>query len=336
MNAEFNKIKTLLEKQFVKILSKKHFPNTFFIFQSFVLYLFSQKKRAMQKSMTGYGKSTCEFKNKKISIEIKTLNSKGIDLNTRIPSQYKEHELEIRSEIINKLERGKVDFSIFTEQTGAEKNTIINTEIVENYLSQLQKIAKDNNLSDTNLLSTVMRLPETLKIDTPEVDETEWMQVRKAIDQTIAETNNFRIQEGAVLVADFVQRIKIIENCLFLIEPLAKERIIKIKDRIKTNLFDVISKDAVDNNRLEQEIIFYIEKIDITEEQTRLANHCKYFIETIEKECSAGKKLGFISQEIGREINTIGSKSNDYEMQKLVVQMKDELEKIKEQLLNIL
>ncbi len=286
--------------------------------------------------MTGYGKSTCEFKNKKISIEIKTLNSKGIDLNTRIPSQYKEHELEIRSEIINKLERGKVDFSIFVEQTGAEKNTIINTEIVENYLSQLQKIAKDNNLSDTNLLSTVMRLPETLKIDTPEVDETEWMQVRKAIDQTIAETNNFRIQEGAVLVADFVQRIKIIENCLNSIEPLAKERIIKIKDRIRTNLFDVVSKDAVDNNRLEQEIIFYIEKIDITEEQTRLANHCKYFIETIEKECSAGKKLGFISQEIGREINTIGSKSNDYEMQKLVVQMKDELEKIKEQLLNIL
>lgn len=290
----------------------------------------------MQKSMTGYGKSTCEFKNKKISIEIKTLNSKGIDLNTRIPSQYKEHELEIRSEIINKLERGKVDFSIFTEQTGAEKNTIINTEIVENYLSQLQKIAKDNNLADTNLLSTVMRLPETLKIDTPEIDETEWMQVRKAIDQTIAETNNFRIQEGAVLVADFVQRIKIIETCLNSIEPLAKERIIKIKDRIKTNLFDVVSKDAVDNNRLEQEIIFYIEKIDITEEQTRLANHCKYFIETIEKECSAGKKLGFISQEIGREINTIGSKSNDYEMQKLVVQMKDELEKIKEQLLNIL
>jgi uncharacterized protein (TIGR00255 family) len=290
----------------------------------------------MQKSMTGYGKSTCEFKNKKISIEIKTLNSKGIDLNTRIPSQYKEHELEIRSEIINKLERGKVDFSIFTEQTGAEKNTIINTEIVENYLSQLQKIAKDNNLADTNLLSTVMRLPETLKIDTPEVDETEWMQVRKAIDQTIAETNNFRIQEGAVLVADFVQRIKIIETCLQSIEPLAKERIIKIKDRIKNNIFDVVSKDAVDNNRLEQEIIFYIEKIDITEEQTRLANHCKYFIETIEKECSAGKKLGFISQEIGREINTIGSKSNDYEMQKLVVQMKDELEKIKEQLLNIL
>lgn len=286
--------------------------------------------------MTGYGKSTCEFKNKKISIEIKTLNSKGIDLNTRIPSQYKEHELEIRSEIINKLERGKVDFSIFVEQTGAEKNTIINTEIVENYLSQLQKIAKDNNLSDTNLLSTVMRLPETLKIDTPEIDETEWMQVRKAIDQTIAETNNFRIQEGAVLVNDFVQRIKIIENCLNSIEPLAKERIIRIKDRIRTNLFDVVSKETVDNNRLEQEIIFYIEKIDITEEQTRLANHCKYFIETIEKETSAGKKLGFISQEIGREINTIGSKSNDYEMQKLVVQMKDELEKIKEQLLNIL
>ncbi len=286
--------------------------------------------------MTGYGKNICELENKKITVEIRTLNSKGFDLNTRIPSIYKEKEICLRNEILNKLERGKIDFSIYVEHTGTDKCNIINKEVVSDYFKQLNTIVNEHKIQNSDILSTIMRLPDTLKTEIKELDETEWAKILKTIQKTIDDTNRYRTQEGEVLLADIISRINLIHNLLVEIEPFEKERINKIKKRIESNLFDVVSKESIDNNRLEQELIFYIEKIDITEEKTRLTNHCKYFTETAKKENAAGKKLGFISQEIGREINTIGSKANDYDIQNRVVQMKDELEKIKEQLLNIL
>ena len=283
-------------------------------------------------SMTGYGKATAECSNKKITIEIRSLNSKTLDLNTRIPYLFKEKELEIRKILSEKLQRGKVDFSIHTEANGDAKSQSVNSEIIKAYIEEFKQITPD--ASDVELLSIVMRLPDVMAFTSHEIDEQEWETISKLIVEATDNLNEFRLTEGKVLEKDFIQRIQNIVDLLQHVEPFEKERLETIKERFVKNL-EELNVDY-DQNRYEQEMIFYLERLDITEEKVRLKNHCDYFIETLESPESEGKKLGFICQEIGREINTLGSKSNNSGMQKIVVQMKDELEKIKEQMLNIL
>jgi uncharacterized protein (TIGR00255 family) len=286
--------------------------------------------------MTGYGKSTCELEGKKLTFEVRSLNSKQLDLNTRIPGFYKEKELEIRTMLSRKLQRGKVEFNLFAEITGSDNATSVNKEVVKSYYHQLNEISKENNIAEGDILGTILRLPDTLKTVREELDDAEWKQVLPAIEKAIDSIVKYRQEEGVALEKDILERIASIESLLAEVEPLEKPRIERIKSRISNNLAEFIDMENIDKNRLEQELIFYIEKLDITEEKVRLANHCKYFVETAQSDEPVGKKLGFISQEIGREINTLGSKANDADMQKLVIRMKDELEKIKEQLLNIL
>ncbi|MFA7447960.1 MAG: YicC/YloC family endoribonuclease [Weeksellaceae bacterium] len=283
-------------------------------------------------SMTGYGKATAECSDKKITIEIRSLNSKTLDLNTRIPYLFKEKELEIRKILSEKLQRGKVDFSIHTEANGDTKSQSVNSEIIKAYIEEFKQITPD--ASDAELLSIVMRLPDVMAFTSHEIDEDEWETISKLIVEATDNLNEFRLTEGKVLEKDFIQRIQNIVDLLQQVEPFEKERLETIKERFVKNL-EELNVDY-DQNRYEQEMIFYLERLDITEEKVRLKNHCDYFIETLESPESEGKKLGFICQEIGREINTLGSKSNNSGMQKIVVQMKDELEKIKEQMLNIL
>src|SRR5690606_9308447 len=286
----------------------------------------------MIQSMTGYGKSVAECSDKKLTVEIRSLNSKSLDLNTRLPYLYKEKELEIRKILSEKLQRGKVDFSIQTEITADNKTQQINPDIIKAYMHEFRQIVPAG--SDSELLSIVMRLPDVMTFTCNSLDEEEWNLCQKIIFEAIENLNQFRLDEGKVLEQEFVQRINSILNLLTEIEPFEKERIGTLKERFQKNL-EELSVDY-DENRFEQELIYYLEKLDVTEEKVRLKNHCKYFLQTLETVDSNGKKLGFISQEIGREINTLGSKSNHSEMQKIVVQMKDELEKIKEQALNIL
>lgn len=283
-------------------------------------------------SMTGYGKATAECSDKKITIEIRSLNSKTLDLNTRIPYLFKEKELEIRKILSEKLQRGKVDFSIHTEANGDTKSQSVNSEIIKAYIEEFKQITPD--ASDAELLSIVMRLPDVMAFTSHEIDEDEWETISKLIVEATDNLNEFRLTEGKVLEKDFIQRIQNIVDLLQQVKPFEKERLETIKERFVKNL-EELNVDY-DQNRYEQEMIFYLERLDITEEKVRLKNHCDYFIETLESPESEGKKLGFICQEIGREINTLGSKSNNSGMQKIVVQMKDELEKIKEQMLNIL
>lgn len=289
-------------------------------------------------SMTGFGKAEVIYENKKISIEIKSLNSKQLDLTTRIPFAYNEKELEIRNHINNRLERGKVSFSMFTELQGANSQYKINKELAAAYFSELQEITRmigEEEKSD--YLQTLMRLPDVVSQSREMLDENEWTEVEKIIIQSINQLDEFRKQEGAVLEADFVKRIQKILDLLREVKTFEQARIERIKERILKELNALAEDVKVDRNRFEQEMIFYIEKLDVTEEKLRLAQHCDYFLKTLkDKDMSKGKKLGFILQEIGREINTLGSKANDTEIQKIVVQMKDELEKIKEQSLNIL
>ncbi|WP_421920300.1 YicC/YloC family endoribonuclease [Marinifilum sp.] len=289
-------------------------------------------------SMTGFGKATLELENKKVSIEIKSLNSKQLDINTRIPNLYKEKDLVLRNEIKNQLERGKVELSIFIESVGADKETKINKPIVEAYYQQLQELSTelDIPLNQEPILQTIVKLPDALKTEHQELDEEEWNQIFTGFKSAISDLNAFRKQEGEALQEDIFERIANIEKLLEEVPQYEENRIETVKTRINDNLNDFIEKQNVDKNRFEQEIIYYLEKLDITEEKVRLANHCKYFIETAKNGNSIGKKLGFIGQEIGREINTLGSKANDSDIQKIVIQMKDELEKIKEQLLNVL
>jgi len=288
-------------------------------------------------SMTGFGKAVCELEAKKITIEIKSLNSKQLDVYSRIPGFYKEKEIEIRNIISKKIIRGKVDFGMYAEITGIENGSIINTELVKAYFKQLSDISDSLNVDDKNeLLSIVMRMPDILRTERSELDEEEWKIVRKSIDSAIDDLIEFRKQEGVALEIDIKERINNILTLLKQIEPFEKQRLSHTKERLRNNLKELASSDEIDENRFEQELIFYLEKLDITEEKVRLANHCEYFIKTLKSEDSIGKKLGFISQEMGREINTLGSKANDSDMQKLVILMKDELEKIKEQLLNVL
>ncbi|RHJ92554.1 YicC/YloC family endoribonuclease [Parabacteroides bouchesdurhonensis] len=290
----------------------------------------------MIQSMTGFGKVTAELPSKKVTVEIKALNSKQLDLSTRIPSIYKENEMEIRSLLLQTLERGKVEFNIFIEYIGKDTPTQINLVAVENYYNQIKEIADKLNIPvPSDWFQTLLRMPDTIKSETVEPDETEWETVLKAINDAIKQLCDFRIQEGAMLQKLFEQKISNIAHLLSDVEVYEKERVEKIKTRIMDNLEKVANQDY-DKNRFEQEMIYYIEKLDINEEKNRLDNHLKYFLSTMESGHGQGKKLGFIAQEMGREINTLGSKSNHAEMQKIVVQMKDELEQIKEQVLNVL
>ncbi len=291
----------------------------------------------MLKSMTGYGRSVCELENKKVTIEIKSLNSKQLDVSVRMPSHYKEKEIVLRNEISKQLVRGKVDASIFVESVNTTNTPKINQSVVKNYYEQLHNISSDLNIQDdSNFLSVIIGLPDTLKVDKQTLEEVEWEIVFEKIKVAISECDEFRIQEGTALEKDIIQRVYNISNLLSEIDVFENNRIDKIKKRIYNNLNEFVETEKIDQNRFEQEIIYYLEKIDITEEKVRLNNHCNYFLETANSEEPIGKKLGFITQEIGREINTLGSKANNADIQKLVIQMKDELEKIKEQAINVL
>ncbi len=291
----------------------------------------------MIRSMTGYGKAECELALKKITIEVKSLNSKQLDLNTRTPGVYREKEIEIRREISDKLIRGKVDFSLYSESLGVESNSVINSPMVKSYFAQLSEISNELGLPvNEHILPIIMQLPDVVKTTRDEPDENEWKIILAAIREALNALDNFRLQEGLSLHKDIIINLNTITTLLAQIVPYELERTVKVKERILEGLKELSSPEGVDHNRLEQEMIFYLEKLDINEEKVRLGNHCSYFIETLELDEPVGKKLGFIAQEIGREINTLGSKANHTEMQKLVIGMKDALEKIKEQLLNAL
>ncbi len=287
--------------------------------------------------MTGYGKAECELALKKITVEVRSLNSKVLDVNTRIPGVYREKEIEIRRELSDRLIRGKVDFNIFSESLGVESNSAINASMVKSYFSQLSEISKELEIPISEItLQIIMQLPEVVKMTRDELDENEWKVIVATIHEALDAMDNFRIQEGLSLYNDIIFNINVITNLLEQVAPYELERTAKVKERILEGLKELSSPEGVDHNRLEQEMIFYLEKLDINEEKVRLGNHCNYFLETLELDEPVGKKLGFIAQEIGREINTMGSKANHTEMQKLVIGMKDALERIKEQLLNAL
>ena len=292
----------------------------------------------MIQSMTGYGKATAELSDKKINVEIKSLNSKAMDLSTRIAPLYREKEIEIRNEIAKALERGKVDFSLWIDKKDAcELITPINQDVVVAYYERIRTISETTGIpAPEDWFSTLLRMPDVMtKNDIQELSEEEWKAVHATVLQAIQNLVEFRIQEGAALEKKFREKISNIAKLMTSVDPYEKERVEKIKERITDALEKTISVDY-DKNRLEQELIYYIEKLDINEEKQRLSNHLKYFINTMEDGSGQGKKLGFIAQEMGREINTLGSKSNHAEMQKIVVQMKDELEQIKEQVLNVM
>lgn len=282
--------------------------------------------------MTGFGKATLQLPTKKITVEVKSLNSKGLDLNVRMPSLYREMELGLRNQIALKMERGKVDFSIFIESTAEQTSTKVNVPIVKAYISQLREVYADAD--ETELMKMAVRMPDTMKIERDEIDENDWVQIQTVIEEALQNILNFRRDEGMSLEKEFQLRIGNIRQYMTEALALDPERVQAIKDRLQTAIAEL--KVNVDENRFEQELIYYLEKLDITEEKVRLTNHLDYFLETINGTEANGRKLGFITQEMGREINTMGSKSNHAQMQKLVVQMKDELEKIKEQVLNVL
>ncbi|WP_300433821.1 YicC/YloC family endoribonuclease [Christiangramia sp.] len=285
----------------------------------------------MIQSMTGFGKSVTQIPNKKITVELKSLNSKNFDLNARIPSQYREKELDLRNIISNDLGRGKVDLSIYVEYTGEQTSTNVNTQVVKNYMDQLRDIV---NASEIELLKMAVKMPDSLKTERDEIDDEEFKAIEGAVKSALKEINNFRNDEGKALEKDLKLRISNIQKLLKEVIKIDPDRIDAVRDRLRKGIEEI--KEQADENRFEQEIVYYIEKFDITEEKVRLDNHLDYFQKTLNSKDSNGRKLAFISQEIGREINTIGSKSNYAPMQQMVVQMKDELEKIKEQLLNVL
>lgn len=287
----------------------------------------------MIQSMTGYGKSILQLPTKKVTIEIKSLNSKNLDLNVRIPSFYKEKELNVRKKLAATLIRGKVDFSIYIEMTADETSTVVNKGVVGNYIAQLKEVS-DTVIDEIELLKMAIRMPDALKTEREELDENEWKEIDLHISVALKEIVQYRVDEAASLDVDFKQRITNIKSCLKEVEIMDSERIENVKARLQKAIDDL--KVDTDENRFEQELIYYLEKLDINEEKVRLANHLDYFLEQLDTPDSNGKKLGFIIQEMGREINTTGSKANFAPMQKVVIQMKDELEKIKEQILNVL
>ena len=285
----------------------------------------------MIQSMTGYGKHVIQLPTKKITVEIKSLNSKSLDLNTRVPSAYRQKELNIRKLLASALTRGKIDLNLFVESTGEQTATKINETTLRQYMGQLSEVVAADQIE---LLKMAVKMPDAFKTEREEIDEDEFSEILKAVTQALVEINIYRTDEGEVLKNDFLQRIAIIGKHLEEVLAIDSQRIDGVKQRLRSAVNDL--KEKVDENRFEQELIYYLEKYDITEEKVRLENHLSYFKEAIHSDDSNGKKLGFITQEIGREINTIGSKSNFAPMQQLVVQMKDELEKIKEQALNVL
>ena len=282
--------------------------------------------------MTGFGKASLQLSTKKITVEIKSLNSKGLDLNTRMPSVYREMELGLRNQIAQQLERGKIDFSLFIEITGEETSSKINVPIIKGYINQMKAVLP--SADETELMKMAVRMPDALKTERDELDENEWKQIQTVVVEALDNISNFRQSEGLSLEKEFSHRIANIRAYLNQAIALDPERIQNIKDKLQTAIAEL--KTNIDENRFEQELIYYLEKLDVTEERVRLTNHLDYFLETITGKEANGRKLGFITQEMGREINTLGSKSNHAEMQKLVVMMKDELEKIKEQVLNVL
>jgi uncharacterized protein (TIGR00255 family) len=286
----------------------------------------------MIQSMTGFGKASLQLPTKKITVEIKSLNSKGLDLNTRMPSVFREMELGLRNQLSQRLERGKIDFSLYVEVTGEETSSKLNVPIIKGYISQMKAIIPDAD--ETELMKMAVRMPDALKTERDEIDENEWKQIQKVIDEAMENIAQFRKDEGVALEKEFLHRIANIMTLMNNAVSYDDERVETVKTRLRTALEEL--KENVDETRFEQELIFYLEKYDITEEKVRLENHLNYFIETLAGTEANGRKLGFITQEMGREINTMGSKSNHTEMQKLVVMMKDELEKIKEQVLNVL
>jgi len=290
----------------------------------------------MIQSMTGYGKTVVVYKGKKINVEIKSLNSKQLDLTTRIAPLYREKEMEIRQMIAEQLQRGKVEFAIWIEKDAATDAAPVNTALMQSYLSQLQVFADDHKMQNTDWMQILVRMPDVLtKTEVEVLEEEEWLAARQGVSEAIQHLVDFRTQEGAALEKKFAEKIDNIEQLLVSIEPYEKARVEKIRSRIIDGLKQIPGAEY-DKNRLEQELIYYIEKLDISEEKQRLTNHLKYFRETMADAAGQGKKLGFIAQEMGREINTTGSKSNQAEMQNIVVMMKDELEQIKEQVLNAL
>ncbi len=289
------------------------------------------------KSMTGFGKATAEIPGKKVTVEVRSLNSKQLDLNLRLPYLYKEKELELRADISKQIERGKVDITVFTEATQDAQPIAINKTLAKIYYKELKALSDELDEVTPNILSLVVKMPDVMKAEREvvELDEEEWKQIKATVDKAIDAFQKFRSDEGKTLSNEFTTRIGLIDNLLTEVVKMDAARVENIRSRIKNSLSEVIEKEKIDQNRFEQELVYYIEKLDITEEKLRLKTHIDYFLNTM-KEAGSGRKLGFISQEIGREINTIGSKANDATVQKLVVQMKDELEKIKEQLLNVL
>lgn len=288
----------------------------------------------MIQSMTGYGKSVLQLPTKKVTVEIKSLNSKNLDLNVRIPSYYKEKELAVRKRLAAALVRGKVDFSIFVEMTADETSTTVNHGVVKQYMQQLRNVVQTGVSEDLELLKIAIHMPDALKTDREELDEKEWGLISNTIDEAIKEIVQYRIDEAHSLQEDFRTRISNIKRFLEEVNALDSERIEHVQKRLQKAIDDL--KVEVDANRFEQELIYYLEKLDINEEKVRLANHLEYFLKTLASDDSNGKKLGFIVQEMGREINTTGSKANFAPMQKAVIQMKNELEQIKEQILNVL
>ena len=290
----------------------------------------------MIQSMTGYGKTVVAYKGKKINVEIKSLNSKQLDLTTRIAPLYREKEMEIRQMIAEQLQRGKVEFAIWIEKDAATEGATVNTTLMDSYYRQLEGFAREHQLSDIDWMQTLVRMPDVLtKTEVEVLEEDEWLAARQGVREAIQHLVDFRTQEGAALEKKFAEKIDNIERLMLSIEPYEKARVEKIRSRIIDGLKQIPGAEY-DRNRLEQELIYYIEKLDISEEKQRLTNHLKYFRETMADQPGQGKKLGFIAQEMGREINTTGSKSNQAEMQNIVVMMKDELEQIKEQVLNAL
>lgn len=291
----------------------------------------------MIQSMTGYGKSTGEVNQKRISVEIRSLNSKQSDISVRMPSFYKEKELTLRSQIGKELQRGKIDFNLHVELPEDQSNFHINRSLFERYYQDLKALDKElNDGASHDLMAIVSKMPDVMKAEKKELEESEWQGIVPIIDEALTKLQEFRMAEGKSLYEELSTRIHNIDQLLGDVRPLEKERLNTVKERIERHLEEVVGKDKVNQDRWEQELIYYIEKYDVTEEITRLTTHLAYFMETMNLSNSQGKKLGFIAQEIGREINTLGSKANHAGLQKIVVQMKDELEKIKEQLLNIL
>ena len=285
----------------------------------------------MIQSMTGYGKSILQLPTKKITVELKSLNSKNLDINARVPGTYREKELHLRNIISSSLVRGKVDFNLFVEITGEETTTVVNATVVNQYINQLKEVV---NGDEIELLKMAIRMPDALKTDREEIDPAEYEQIVQALNEALEALTKYRLAEGDTLEKDFIFRVENIEKLLEKVVTIDPQRIENVKEKLRKAVSEL--KENVDENRFEQELIYYLEKYDITEEKVRLKNHLDYFKETLALNVSNGKKLGFITQEIGREINTIGSKANFAPMQQLVVQMKDELEKIKEQALNVL